>query len=273
MRVFHSLKEISWKRQIFRLVGIYALFVAVLFFTQRSLLYHPFGEYTPHPTAQELWLPTADGQKALAWFLPPPEDSRGKVVVFFHGNGGNLGFGSGMASRLQQLGFGVMMPEYRGYPGYAGELSEQGIYADARASMDFLKAQGYAAQDIYLYGQSLGSGVAVQMAKEYDIGLLALLSPFTSIPDAAAGTYWFVPVQWLVRDRYDSLSKIADIGAPLQIFHGTEDRLVPYVLGERLFDAAKEPKRFYAMEGLGHNDVDITFVLQQIARFAEDGQP
>lgn len=262
--------EINWKRNLLKGIFAYGVLLCILFVMQRSLLYHPSGSYlTPEQqgiSAQELHLPTADGQEALAWFQPPPEDSSGKVIVFFHGNAGGLNHGTVLLEQIRKAGFGYLALEYRGYPGYAGSISEQGIYADARATMEFLGAK-FPSDDIVILGRSLGAGVAVQIATEYPAGLVALVSPFTTVADAAAPIYWYVPVQWMIRDRFDSYSKIEKVTAPLYVFHGDADVTVPLALGQKLFERANAPKEFFTLAGQGHNRLDMGFVLQKISDF------
>lgn len=269
-----SLKKINWKRGLINFALFYFGLMAVLFFIQRNLLYYPNGDYAPPATAgmehtQELRLPAPDGGKSLAWFSPPPEDSSGHVVVFFHGNGDRLGYLHRLLTRLQEARLGFLAVEYRGYPGSAGELSEASLYNDGRAALDFLQAQGYREEHIILLGQSLGTGVAVQMATEYDVALVALISPFTAIADAAAEIYWYMPVQFLVLDKFDSYSKIRDVTAPLYVFHGTDDTLVPFALGQRLYNHATTQKRFFALDGQGHNTVDMASIIREIALFTQ----
>lgn len=246
--------------------------LVVLFVIQRSLIYQPFGTYQSPAErglfqTEELSLSTEDGQKALAWFYPPPKDGDGKVLVYFHGNGGSMGQTAWLLRMMQQMGFGFLALEYRGYPGYDGTPTEAGIYYDARAAMHFLKEQGYKPADIILFGHSLGSGVAIQMATEYDVGLVALVSPYTSVADVAALVYWFVPARYLVLDRFDSHSKVISVTEPIYIFHGTEDRLIPYAVGRKLFDAITSEKRFFDLVGQDHNRLDFAYILRQIAAF------
>lgn len=258
---------ISPKRIALKLVFAYLALLLVLFIMQRSLLYVPSGEYfTPEQQgiqAQELHLPTAEGKEALAWFLPPPEDSSGKLVVFFHGNSGSLGTRTVLLEQIRKAGFGYLALEYPGYPGAAGKSTEESIYDAARAAMNFAKEK-FAAENIVLLGRSLGSAVAVQMATEYDIGLLALVSPFDKLASPASGQYWYVPAKLMLLDKYDSISKISNVTTPLMVFHGDADTLVPYPLGQALFEQANEPKEFFTLEGQGHNRVDMEFVLQKI---------
>lgn len=266
-------KNINWKRGLINFALFYFGLMAVLFFIQRDLLYYPSGEYQPPANAgmentQELRLSSPDGDTSLAWFSPPPENSSGHIVVFFHGNGDNLGYLRHLLRRLQEARLGFLAVEYRGYPGSVGELNEQALYNDGRAALNFLQAQGYTAEHIILLGQSLGTGVAVQMATEYDVALLALVSPFTAIADAAAEIYWYMPVHYLVRDKFDSYSKIRDVSAPLYIFHGTDDTLVPFTLGERLYDRATTQKRFFVLQDKGHN-VNMAAIIHEITLFTQ----
>jgi uncharacterized protein len=259
------------KRIAIKLVVGYAILLFFLFFMQRSLLYKPHGDYLPPAAygieAQELRLPTADAQEALAWFLPPPEDSRGKMIVYFHGNGGGLAYSTVLLEQIRKAGFGYLALEYRGYPGYEGSPNEAGIYADARAAMEFMKAQGFPPENIILLGRSLGSAVALHMATEYHVGLLALVSPFTSMADVAAGIYWYVPARYLLLDRFDSFAKADKLQAPVYVFHGDADTLIPYALGQRLYERIPTQKEFFTLEGQGHNRLDMARVLQKIAEF------
>lgn len=266
----------NWKKGLRSFLFAYAVLVVAMFLIQRGLLYQPFGTYQPPQEigledTQELRLPTADGQAALAWFSPPPEDSSGHVVVFFHGNGGSLKYSNHLLAMLQARGLGFLGMEYRGYPGYEdGKTTETNIYHDARAGMAFLQEQGYTGDKVILLGQSLGSGVAVQMATEYDVALLALISPFTSVPDAAADIYWYLPARYLALDRFDSYSKIAGITTPLYIFHGTRDSMIPITHGQALYErAAAEEKRFFPLEGQSHNRMDTAYIARQIADFIQ----
>lgn len=266
------LTHIKWQRILIQAPIAYAIFVGILFIIQRSLLYYPFGTYqSPNElgldNVQELRLPTADNHQALAWFSPPPEDSTGRIIVHFHGNADALNRLIPLLNRFRDAGFGYLALEYRGYPGYEGETTEEGIYHDARAAMDFVQSLGFKANDIILFGRSLGTGAAVQMAAEYPVALVALVSPFTTVADAAAGVYWYIPVDYLVLDRFDSLSKIDTITSPIYIFHGTEDTLVPFTLGQQLYDKATTEKQFFSLEKQDHNQIDLNFVIEQISAF------
>ena len=222
----------------------YVGLVVILFVTQRSMLFHPAADPGPPaahdlPQAQVVNVQTADGLTLKSWFVPPVAPVR-TVMVIFIGNAGSLEQYTDVAHLLAQQGLGVLITAYRGYSGNPGAPTEAGLYADARANLQWVKAQGY---DIAILGQSLGTGVAVQMATEFNIKALILQSPFTSIAATAQYQFPYIPAYWLVRDRFHSLRKIGQIKAPLLIIHGEMDALVPVFMGRTLFDAAPQPKQ------------------------------
>ena len=149
----------------------------------------------------------------------------------------------------------MLLAEYRGYGGNPGTPSEEGFYADGRAALDFLAAREVPAARIVLYGESLGTGVAVQLALERRVGAVVLEAPFTSAVDVGADIYPFLPVRLLARDRFDSIAKIAAIGAPLLVLHGEADKVVPVRFGRALLAAARQPKEGVFVPGAGHADL------------------
>jgi fermentation-respiration switch protein FrsA (DUF1100 family) len=225
---------------------------------QRSLLFRPFfatddPAQAGLPQAVRVATQTADGLRLTHWYAPP-RDPGAPILVFFHGNAGHVAWMADKARPFLQAGMGVFLTGYRGYSGNPGSPSEAGLYADARSAIDWLAAHA-AGHPLALYGESLGSGVAVQMATERAVGAVVLEAPYTSIPDVAERRYPLVPVQLLARDRFDSKSKIAAIGAPLLVIHGELDTLVPPAQGRALFEAAKEPKAAAFIPEAGHNDL------------------
>jgi fermentation-respiration switch protein FrsA (DUF1100 family) len=225
---------------------------------QDHLLYFP-DTSRPDPAAsgvagvEEVALATGDGLTLHAWWLAPRAAS--PVIVYFHGNGGNIGGRTERLRRFAGEGFGVLLVEYRGYGGNPGRPSEEGLYADARAGFAFLDAAGIASDRLVLYGESLGTGVAVRMASERRIGALVLEAPYTSIADVAAVHYPEFLVALALRDRFDSLSRIGDVQAPLLVLHGEKDEIIPVELGRRLFAAAHEPKEAWSAPRGNHNDL------------------
>ena len=252
----------------------YAGIVGAMYAFQRNLMYFPDVSLadiarSAYPGGAAVNVTTADGLTLAGWYWPPPKPGA-PVVVVFHGNAGHHGHRTDKAVAFTQPGFGVFIAGYRGYGGNPGTPTEQGLYADARAALDWLQGQGVAGEQLVLYGESLGSGVAVQMATERKVAAVVLESPYTSVPDVAAERYPFVPVRALTLDRYDSLSKIARINAPLLIIHGERDRVVPVKYGRRLFEAAHEPKKAVFFPYAQHNDIFAGDAVKAVLDFLRE---
>lgn len=264
-------RRLFWFAKFFLI--FYVALVAILFFFQRELLYRPSASYISAadanlPGVRELTLKTADKVELRAWYQPPASPE-GRTVIFFHGNGGRLATYAGIFRHMAGQGLGFLAVTYRGYPGSQGSPSEQGLYEDGRAAMRYVAERlAIPPEKRILMGLSLGTGVAVQMATEFSAGLLVLVAPFTSISDVAGGIYWYVPVRYLLKDPYDSYGKIKRIGSmPLLVFHSSDDALVPYALGKRLYDAAPGEKKLFTLEEQGHNNLDFDFILKEVAAY------
>ncbi len=237
---------------------LYLTVVAVFFLAQRHLLYLPTHTYTPLSQAyanrafQEISVKTEDGLNLKAWYAP----AAGKpcTIVFFHGNGDSLATAAEVADPYIAAGYGFLLAEYRGYSGLPGSPTEVGLYQDARADLGGLLARGVGENHVILYGHSLGTGVAVEMATEFHPDGVMLLAPYLSIPKAAQAQYPFLPASLLALDRYDSEKKIALVRAPLLIANGAQDGVIPPSQGSKLYSLANEPKEFHSIPGRGHND-------------------
>lgn len=253
---------------------LYGAIVGALYVFQRQLLYFPLGG-RPELGAlaelgiREIELRTSDGLVLLAWYSPPR--SGRPVVAYFHGNGGHIGHRTERLLAFARSGYGVLMLEYRGYGGNPGAPAETGLYADGAAALDFLAAEGTPPDRLVLYGESLGSGVAVTLAAQREVAGLVLEAPFTSVAEIAQHHYSFVPASALVRDRFDSLAKIGNVRAPILILHGERDRVVPIRFGRALFAAAPQPKEFWSSEEAGHENLmrfgGLDAVLQFFVRW------
>lgn len=246
-------------RKVTTLVGTvvmaYAMVVAVAFAMQRTLIYYPTSEPPPSvPHYDEVRLHTADGLDILAWYTPP-RDETASVLVYFHGNAERIDGGVAKLAPFVDAGFGALLVEYRGYAGNPGKPTEQGLYLDAHAGLDWLAAQGIASERAIPYGSSLGSGVAVELAASRTVRAVVLEAPFTSLAEVGARSYPFLPARLLTRDRYDSLAKMAAVEAPLFILHGEADTLVPAEMGRALLAAAAGPTRGHFVADLGHGEM------------------
>jgi uncharacterized protein len=249
----------------------YCGLVAVMYFAQRLLMYFPDTTRRPPasaglPQAEEVTLTTSDGERVLAWHVPPRGDK--PVVLYFQGNGGGLDLRAHRFRRLAADGTGVVALNYRGYGGSSGRPSEAGLIADAVAAYAFAAAR-YPVERIVLWGESLGTGVAVALAAERPVGRVLLESPFTSAADVALAAYPIIPVRWLMKDQFRSDERIAKIKAPILILHGERDRIVPIAYGERLYGMITSPKRFVRLPRAEHNDHDEHGGLEAVAPFID----
>lgn len=238
----------------------YAAILTLTYLMQRTLIYitsplKPSLSQSAIEGVREIAIETEDGLTLAAWYKPPASKNH-PVVLRFHGNASNMWWSMDSMTAFAARGYGILAAEYRGYSGNPGRPDEEGFYKDARAAMGWLHTQGFEEPDIILFGESIGSSPAVQMAIEHpDVRALVLLSPFTSLTDAAAVHYPFLPVSWILKDRHDNLSKIGRISTHLIVVHGTADRIVPFDQGQKLFEAAPDPKDFVMLVGAGHNDL------------------
>jgi len=274
-------------RMLGPLLIAFAILLLVLWAGQRSLMYLPIGT-APSPAAaglpdaDVLSVKTSDGFALGAWFLRTGRETALATVIVFNGNAGNRSFRAPLARRLADAGFHVCLFDYRGFGGNAGSPSEDGLLRDARAVFAAVARRPDVKPDrIILMGESLGTGVAVALATEVSPLALVLRSPFTSMADVAAYHYRLLPVRQLLWDRYDSLSRIGALTSPVAIVAGDRDRVVPYALSRRLFEAVSAPKRFITVPGTDHNDFELNAgdpVIEAVrwateAALARTGQP
>ncbi|MFQ5773062.1 MAG: alpha/beta hydrolase [Kiloniellaceae bacterium] len=259
-------------------LGAYLLLAGAVFLMQRTLLY-PGAKEAPDiaqagvPGLQEVSTETADGLRLTHWYRPPVEPD-GPVVVVFHGNAGHLGDRVPKLAALMRAGFGALFAGYRGYGGNPGRPTEEDLTADARLLLDWLAGQGVGPERTVLFGESLGTGIAVKMAAERPTAALILEAPYTSIAELAQLHYWYLPARWLLLDKWNSLDRVGRIAAPLLVLHGARDRTVPLRYGRRLFEAAPEPKEFMVLEQGAHADLfDFPQVPSRVIDFVRRHVP
>lgn len=240
--------------------SLYGLILLILFVFQPRLLYYPnLPSHEIAATPEDIGLSyepvaivTEDQVRLDGWFIPE-QDARG-VLLFFHGNAGNISHRLDSLKIFNDLRLSVFIFDYRGYGRSEGRPSEQGTYREAEAAWHYLTEQRRVPpHDIVLFGRSLGAAVAAQLASRRTPKALILESAFTSVPDLAAELYPFLPARWLARFRYSTEDYLGSVDCPVLIVHGRDDEIIPYPHGAHLFAAAKEPKRFLEIRG-SHNE-------------------
>ncbi|AUH72011.1 alpha/beta hydrolase [Legionella sainthelensi] len=243
-------------KQFLLLLFLILLMFLIAYFLQRHFIYFP-DEEKPHTKdfqAQDMevvQIHEAGGLILHSWYKPPTHNN--PTILYLHGNGGHIGYRMSLVRQFLSEGFGVLLLEYRGYGGNPGSPTEAGFYQDGRAAIQFLYQQGIQGNNMILYGESLGTGVATQLATEFPICALVLQSPYTSLTALARYHYFWLPIPLI--DKYDSLSRIQKIHVPTLMLHGQLDEVVPYSQGLTLFKFANQPKKWVAFPDKGHQNL------------------
>jgi len=246
-------------------------FIVWLMWNEPRMLYHPSREIEQTPDQlgfkyENINLTTSDGVNINGWFLPAEVPTKAGVdanvlppptrltVLFFHGNAGNISHRLGKIAIFRDLGVDTFIIDYRGYGRSEGQPSEQGTYLDAQAAYEYLTQQRkLSPRSIVAYGESLGCAIAADLASKVEVRGLVLEEGFTSTSDVGQKMFPFFPVHWLVRNKYNTLSKMPRIHIPVLIFHSRDDEVINFSHSQRLLAAANEPKQFVELHG-GHND-------------------
>jgi fermentation-respiration switch protein FrsA (DUF1100 family) len=256
--------------------AVYGLTIDNLQAVQRALLFYP-DPARPDPGRwgasdfEPVETRTEDGLDITGWYRPPARDDA-PVVALFHGNAGHIGHRVFKARDLIAAGFGVFLAGYRGFGGNPGAPGEAGFMKDAAAQIGWLAARGIAARRLVLYGESLGTAVAINVASGLagqgrPVAGLVLETPFTSLADVAQHHYPMVPFRSIIVDRFDALRHVGQVEAPLLVLHGDRDDVVPQRLGRQLYDAAAVPKEAVWIPGGHHNDLWSRGAGDAIVRF------
>lgn len=234
---------------------------------EASVTFHPErasrgGTWRVPQGAEEVWFTAADGARLYGWLFRAPRQPGGAAtVIFLHGSGGNVSYYGWVGEGLSGCGFDVLLFDYRGYGRSGGEMtSERGLYADADAAYDFVtKERGVPAGRVVLYGQSLGTAAAVEVASRRECGTLVVESGMSSAADMAGTILPWLPhfLRKLTKNKLDSAAKISRVRCPVLVVHGDRDEIIPVEQGRRLFDAALEPKQLKIVGGAGHNDLSV----------------
>ena len=255
------------------LAAVFAIYfgcLGYLYVEQRSLLYFPDKDVlglqgSNLGDTKEVFITTVDNVKIQTWYHPPQPGK--PMVLYYHGNSYNLEQRRAKFRELIDMGFGLIVPAWRGFGASEGSPTKEGIYNDARAAIAFLKSNGYNTSDTIVIGESLGSGVAVQMATEEEFRGLLLITPYTSISDRAQEIHWYMPVRALIKDNFSSIDKIHAIKAPILIVHGDQDDVIPHKHAEKLYRAINAKKEIIIYPGKAHNNLDNNEVFKEMKRF------
>ncbi len=246
------------------ILGIAALYLAICllaFLGQRRLVYHPSRPSGARPEDlgleyEDLTLVTSDGVRIHAWYFPVERAER--VVLMCHGNAGSIEDRLGHAEAITRMGQSFLIFDYRGYGRSEGKPDEEGTYRDSEAAYDWLRERGYRSEQIVAFGVSLGAAIAVELACRRELAALVIDSAFSSMLDVGRETYPWLPVRYILRIDYDSVSKIGGVDIPFLVFHSAGDRLIPIEQARRLYEAAPGPKKFVETVG-EHGDGSYLF--------------
>lgn len=253
------------------LLCAYLGIASYLYINQRAYIYFPNTAALDiaaanHQGFRAVFSKTEDGLTLQHWFSLPELGQ--PTLIYFHGNSGNLSHRLAYVKEYQQAGWGVLLVGYRGYGDNPGRPDEQGFYKDARSALALLKAAGVPDNQRIFFGASLGSGVAVQMATESKpIKALVLQSPFDSLVGIAKLMYPIFPVDLLLHDKFDNLSKIASLHMPLLIIATKNDKVVPFKLTQKVFDKANQPKTLELLPGRTHNNLSSPAMRKKVIGF------
>jgi uncharacterized protein len=233
---------------IIGIIVIYAFVLILLFTFQRNLMYHPlennyFGDKL-EVDIEKIKITTSDNINLLGWFHKK-DLKKFKTIVYFHGNAGKLENRIHKLNHFKDMNVNFLIIAWRGFSGNEGKPSEKGLYIDGNSTILWLKKLGLTERDIILYGESLGTGIATEIAQNKNFAGLVLETPFISMIDVAKNFYPYIPVALLLRDKYDNQNKIKNIKIPILVMHGEADQIVPFWMGKKIYQLANQPKYSY----------------------------
>ncbi|VAV97582.1 hypothetical protein MNBD_ALPHA08-781 [hydrothermal vent metagenome] len=263
--------EMSWLISIVVVLGTaYLAIMVAMYVFQRGFMYLPDRQaYSPGDVGlsgiEEITISTADGERLQGWYLPAKTGQ--PTILFFHGNGGSI---AGRAERLafyQAKGLGALFVSYRGYGKSTGTSTETGLVNDGLASYDWLLQKNIAAESIVVIGESLGAAVSVRLTLQRHVRALIIEAPFTSAVDVAKSVYWWLPVDLLMKDRFETIKIIDQVKVPLLVIHGEMDEITNVEYGKKLFEKANQPKTLKIIKGGTHNGIFVKSTWQMEVDF------
>ena len=235
----------SFLKIVIGILVIYISLLVLLFIFQRNLMYHPeennYSGDKLEVEVEKVKILTSDGINLLGWFHKK-DLKRFKTIIYFHGNAGKLENRIHKLNHFKDMDVNFLIIAWRGFSGNKGKPSEKGLYIDANSAIKWLKKLGLKEKDIILYGESLGTGVATEIAQSNNYAGLILETPFTSMIEAAKNFYPYIPVSLLLKDKYDNQNKIKNINTPVLVMHGEADQIVPFWMGKKIYEIANQPK-------------------------------
>jgi len=234
---------------------LYFLVLVFLYFYQRNLLYHPNEDnYSGDKISvdiKKVKIPTSDNIELLGWYHEKNIKDF-KTLIFFHGNAGSLENRIHKLNHFQDMNINFLIIAWRGFSGNDGKPSEKGLYKDGESAIDWMLKKGASERNIILYGESLGTGVATHLAQNKNFAGVILETPFTSMINAAKTFYPYIPVNLLLKDKFENYKKIKNINSPILVMHGEIDQIVPFSMGKKIYEIANEPKYSYFTEYDNH---------------------
>ena len=233
---------------ILTIFAIYFLVLVFLYFYQRNLLYHPNeNNYSGDKISvdiEKVKIQTADNIELLGWYHKKNLKDY-KTLVYFHGNAGSLENRIHKLNHFQDMNINFLIIAWRGFNGNKGKPSERGLYVDGKSAIDWLKKKGVDEKNLILYGESLGTGVATHLAQNKNYAGVILETPFTSMVDAAKNFYPYIPINLLLKDKFENFKKVKNINTPILVMHGEVDQIVPFSMGKKIYEIANNPKYSY----------------------------
>lgn len=233
----------------------YLTIAAAVYFKQENLLFNPdTARRAPQQVgianAEVEAIATPDGETLVAWYTPAQPGK--PTILFLHGKGGSIADRPKRYAYYTAHGYGLLFLSWRGFGGSTGTPGEGGLMTDAVSAYDWLLAKGVARSDIVAVGESLGTGIAVELAARVNLTALALESPYVSMTEVAQSRYWWLPVAWLIKNPINAGAVIGKYSGPVLMQHGDQDTTIPIAIGRALFDRANQPKQFVVIPGAGH---------------------
>jgi len=253
-------------------VIIYFLIIFLVYVFQEKLLYNPnennYSNDKLEIKIEKVKIKTKDKIDLLAWYHVK-ENKNYKTILFLHGNAGSLVNRIHKVNKFKDININFLLLAWRGFSGNSGRPTEKGLYEDAESAVRWLESQGIKKSKIIIYGESLGAAVATEISQNKNFAGLILESPFTSMIDVGKNVYPFLPVKLLLKDKYESFKKIKNINIPILIMHGKDDKIVPFYMGQKMYELANEPKYSYFTEYDNHimeYDVNLLNILKKFAK-------